>query len=271
MLSYIKGCSQEIATRFDELFSGEMESFATEMTSTFSILQKARNYTKQPGASEIDHNSVMILWSKANSLISAFELVRRGYIVEPLILARHALEGAAVVVDILKSPQKLSKFFSQKYKSTGAISVAKEVIPIFGKIYGGLSDNLVHIGLLSCMPQWGMGPNFGIQSLFLGGGIDENRIEDYVIVLCSLDLCTDVFNTIVEYSLFKFVDSPRFWRKKSETTLSFEPDDVIKDRHEERQRKLVEAFQKLMGRVEKQQEILSRIDGGNDSNTLLPG
>ena len=54
----------------------------------------------------------------------------------------------ALIFHLLSNPTDIEKFRKNEFKSTNAISTAQKIVPIFGRIWGVLSNQFIHINSL---------------------------------------------------------------------------------------------------------------------------
>ena len=81
------------------------------------------------------------------SLVSSVHLASHRQAMEACVLMRHSLETAATAAHICMSHEALVQYGELKYKSTSAISHAKNIVPIIGEIWGIISTLAVHVNL----------------------------------------------------------------------------------------------------------------------------
>ena len=65
-----------------------------------------------------------------------------------MALSRNVIETTCTVFHLMVEPSALREFHAGRLKSTKSISFANKVIPGFGKIYGELSNQFVHVGTM---------------------------------------------------------------------------------------------------------------------------
>lgn len=95
-----------------------------------------------------------VLFKSIDILISALHMVCQRQRIEAFALLRLALETAATGLHICKDRSTFKCYAEMKYKSTAAISFAKEVVPCLGEIWGALSALSVHANALAFGPQY---------------------------------------------------------------------------------------------------------------------
>ena len=228
ILKYFEETIPEIHRKFDFIHEREKRNMATYVTKIEAILGNILNNPKQDTVSTIEFNIAMLLWRGVNTIFSAFELVRGGYGIEPLIILRNAVETFAAAIDLKNNPGKYELFRKNKYKSHRAITEASKVIPIYGKLYGILSNSYAHVTFSSSYVQHFKNAE-GITHLIRGGMFgEENKyylLSNLAIIESTLAICL----AITEYIFFNYCDKSEFWGKsKSGLVLIWPKEEYIK-------------------------------------------
>lgn len=194
---------------FERLYPGRTVSFSSQLATQYKTLQSFN----VDEVSEALYGSACILWKGLNTLVSAVEILRKGYLVEPLILSRHALECCCVAFDVYKNPAQLSKIYAERYKPARAIQVVKTILPQTRKLYDHLSETMVHAGIMSTFPQW-VYEGGAVKAVLVGGGFDETNPELFEISLSGLQLVIDACSAIEEFIFFDYVTDHQFWERR---------------------------------------------------------
>ncbi len=140
---------------FDKLFPGVTKRFAEKIFNTFAKLSRSAKRLKQQYPEDMRNSykwkSIQYCWmllgNAANSLIAGFVLLEKGYIQEPLAIARVAMERLMCAVLMNDNPEIVPKFEAGKQedlykKGVGAVN---KVINGFGKMWGSLSSPGTHV------------------------------------------------------------------------------------------------------------------------------
>jgi hypothetical protein len=99
------------------------------------------------------HVAFGLMTKGVNTLVAALELSLAGYLWEPLILLRSALEGSAAAWDMVHNPSRFAAWQTGKFKSTKSISMANESAPEIGRLWAHLSDMNVHTSPINSSPS----------------------------------------------------------------------------------------------------------------------
>lgn len=152
-LKYLRELSPEARTRVAAHFSKEVGEFAFLAAKITETLQ--HYHARNPKHDENNPKEVAfaLMTKGANTLMAGFELVLTGYMWEPPILFRSALEGFAVAWDVVHNDPRFADWKARKkFDSADSISNLKKVIEPVGKMYGFLSNMHVHTGPLNSSP-----------------------------------------------------------------------------------------------------------------------
>lgn len=153
VLKYLRELSPEARTRVAAHFSNEVGEFAFLAAKITETLQ--HYHARHPGHDENNPKEVAfaLMTKGANTLMAGFELALTGYMWEPPVLFRSALEGFAVAWDLVHNEQRFLTWKSRgKFDSTRSISNLKKAIDPVGEMYGFLSNMFVHTGPLNSSP-----------------------------------------------------------------------------------------------------------------------
>lgn len=154
VLEYMSDLSPESRARITKHFAKEVEEFAilmAKLTETLQCYQARNPMHDDSNAKEVAFG---LMTKGANTLMAGFELVITGYMWEPGILFRSALEGFAVAWDLVHNQERFALWKARKtFHSTDSISNLKKAIEPVGKMYGLLSNIHVHTNPISSSPS----------------------------------------------------------------------------------------------------------------------
>ena len=134
---------------FDELYKDEFEEISKELYSINEILDRC---IEKVSIKDDEHSkpllaSVMGILHLTQMIRASADLLRRGYRYEIGLLIRHALEISAVLLCMSTDEEMRQAILDEKNlakASTAYITQAKRIFPIYGQLYGLLSDNFAH-------------------------------------------------------------------------------------------------------------------------------
>lgn len=153
VLKYLRELSPESRARVTAHFSKEVDEFAYLTAKITETLQRYYERNPKHDGSNPKEVAFALMTKCANTLVAGFELVLSGYMWEPPILFRSALEGFAVAWDLVHNAPRFSTWKARKkFDSTDSISNLKKAIEPVGRIYGFLSNMHVHTGPLNSSP-----------------------------------------------------------------------------------------------------------------------
>ena len=153
VLKYLRELSPASRARVSVHFSKEVSELAFLASKITETLQ--HYHARNPDDDENNPKEVAfaLMTKGANTLMAGFELVLTGYMWEPPILFRSALEGFSVAWDLVHNEPRFAAWKAgKKFDSTDSISNLKRAIEPVGEMYGFLSNMHVHTGPLNSSP-----------------------------------------------------------------------------------------------------------------------
>ncbi|MGZ5147362.1 MAG: SEC-C metal-binding domain-containing protein, partial [Burkholderiales bacterium] len=86
-----------------------------------------------------------LLMNALSTLVSAIDLMRNGFILQPGILIRNILEVLTAVLCIVMDKEHWKAFQADRLKPEAELKTANKVLPIFGQLYGFFSGQFAHV------------------------------------------------------------------------------------------------------------------------------
>jgi hypothetical protein len=152
---YICELAPESKARLTRYFSGEVEEFSTLVGHIIATLQNYHRLNPTCKDDDPKLTAYSLMTKGANTIMAAFELALCGYLWEPPILFRNALEGFASAWDVVHSPKRFELWKSKKkFSSTDSISNLKKAMEPIGPMYGFLSNVYAHINPINASPSF---------------------------------------------------------------------------------------------------------------------
>lgn len=155
VLQYLHELAPESKARLTRHFAEEVEEVSTLIS---LLIQTLQNYEKQNPAPENDDPKKIayaLMTKGANTLMAAFELALNGYLWEPPILFRNALEGFTTAWDVVHNEARFKTWQKGKgFSSTDSITNLKRAIEPIGQMYGLLSNMYAHISPTNASPSF---------------------------------------------------------------------------------------------------------------------
>ncbi|HEY9500232.1 MAG TPA: hypothetical protein VIR01_01240 [Pyrinomonadaceae bacterium] len=190
--NYLRESSAESRSRAIATFAKEVDEFGHLV---FRIVETLERYhEKNPVHDENNPKQVALALMRkgANTLMAGFEIAIGGYLWEPPILFRSALEGFSVAWDIVHNAERFDLWKSGKsFSSTDSISNLKKAIEPVGKMYGFLSNMHVHTGPLNSSPaMYVAGDEVRFQFFgLLSPGAEKIRTGEVLFALLAAHIC----------------------------------------------------------------------------------
>jgi hypothetical protein len=153
-LKYLRELAPESKARLTECFADEVEEMCILTARAMETLQNYHKLNQTHDGTQPKLVAFGLLTKGTNTLMAAFELSLNGYLWEPSILLRSALEGFATAWDIVHNETRFELWKGQRqFHSTDSIRNVKEVSPMIGNLYGLLSNVNVHTSPLNSTPS----------------------------------------------------------------------------------------------------------------------
>ena len=158
-LKYLRELAPESKTRLTIHFAAEVEEMSVLLSRAMEALQNYHKANPQHDAENPKQVAFGLMTKGANTLMAAFELSLSGYLWEPSILLRSALEGFATAWDLVHNGPRFELWNAKrwnakrKFDSTDSIKSVKEVSDEIGKLYGFLSKFSVHTNPINRPPS----------------------------------------------------------------------------------------------------------------------
>lgn len=154
VLKYLRELSPGTKARITAHFASEVEEFSLLVGTMIATLQRYHVVNPVYDSGDPKHPAFGLMTKSANSLVAGFELALGGYMWEPPVLLRSALEGCAVAWDIVHNSDRFTIWNSgRKFDATDSISNVKKVIEPVGQLYGFMSNMNVHTKPLNSSPS----------------------------------------------------------------------------------------------------------------------
>jgi hypothetical protein len=197
MLNQLRKDSPRIAGSFDECVGSELDKISELVGKTYGILAPkivGTNLTEQ----DLTSTSARLLHHAGTTFVGAAHLARGGFRRQYMVVLRPVIETIAVVIQLCADPKALAKFYAGTKSSTKTVTAANKLFPVFGRIYGMLSNEFVHIR--------------ENQATFERMGDYSKDDEDLKLILSSMKLIAWVMYVATELVFIEFIPHPRYWK-----------------------------------------------------------
>ena len=234
VLEYLHKLSPESKARLTEHFLDEVEEIALLIGKAMETLQTyyAAQRDQNPGANP-KYVAFGVMTKGANTLAAALELSLAGYLWEPSILLRSALEGCAAAWDMVHNPSRFAAWQTGKFKSTDSISRASEVAPEIGRLWGHLSNMNVHTSSINSSPSLvTIEDDFKFQFCgFVRAGNESVRATEVYLVMFVTYICLQLTELVFHQ-----------YARELETVEKIPGADLMRTRVSDRHRRFVNAM-----------------------------
>jgi hypothetical protein len=145
VLNQLRRETPKIAESFDKLSENELKQVSELIADTYSLL-----FPKIIGTNPNDQSRnatcARLLNTAATTFLGCLHLARGGFSLQYMMLARGVIENIATTIHLMMSPSALAQYHKGDLKSTKSVTAAGKILPIFGQMWGSLSNQFVHIG-----------------------------------------------------------------------------------------------------------------------------
>jgi len=154
VLKYLYDLAPDSKGRLTKHFADEVEEFGILIATMIETLQNYKSLNQTHDENVPKQVAYGLMTKGANTLMAAFELALNGYMWEPPVLFRSALEGFASAWDIVHNDTRFTIWRTgKKFDSADSITNLKKAIEPVGKMYGFLSNMHVHTSPLNSSPS----------------------------------------------------------------------------------------------------------------------
>ena len=147
LINQLQRVCPEIQKSFDNIFLEEFKNLSSDLSEILPIQFVGYRKAKESNI-ELLITCGDLLRNSTNTIIAANQTLRSGFRLQSGILLRSVIEMCATVVHLLVKPEDLKKFLADELSSTKSISIADKQVPLFGRIWGVMSNKHIHINSL---------------------------------------------------------------------------------------------------------------------------
>lgn len=195
-----------IGESFDKICGDDLQTLSRVQSRAISILHQGLHVK---GQETLFAKTGALLMNANSSFIAAVHLLRSGFVLQPGILIRSIIEQVASVLHLIQTPTDLKNLDDGTFNSTKTIKGAKNILPIFGIMYGYFSDEFAHIGKLHVSTQ----PVTHYKS----------RSEPLLSNLQALGAALLLIDTATELLFFELVPKKHYWESRGPGRYVFNP------------------------------------------------
>lgn len=209
LINQLQNVCPKIQKSFDITFSQEFRILSSDLSEI--LLNQFIGYRE---AVNINNELLItcgdLLRNSANTIIATNQTLRCGFRLQSGILLRSVIEMCATVVHLLVKPNDLKKFLADELSSTKSISIADKQIPLFGKIWGVLSNKQIHINSLHT--DWYPMKEYN----------DKEEIPASV-TLGMIGVSTMILAIVTELTFINKIEKLKYWQVIREGQVEFIP------------------------------------------------
>lgn len=199
----------EIIKSFDSVFENELRQLSENLSFVLPIIANGQIEAIKE-KNELIQTCGLLLQNASNTIIASVESLRAGFRLQSGILIRSVIEMCAVVFHLLNKPEDLEKFNKNNFDSTKAISTAQKMLPLFGRIWGTLSNQFIHINTLHS--EWHPLHKF-----------EDSMDKPATTTIGILGISIYFLKISTELVYINYIDNPQHWTVLGEGAIQFIP------------------------------------------------
>jgi hypothetical protein len=210
LLKQIHRDCPRIARSFDKLAQNDLTEISTVLGQAMSIVAP-QYYLRIGEDKELLAVCSRLLNHSMTTFIAAIEMARRGFRKQYGSLVRDVIETLSTVLYLCRIPSALQQYLDGKLKSSKTIAAAGQVIPEYGKLYGMLSNQFVHINKFH-------------ERL---GDLAEYQENDEALsfILPNMRLTSWLIYVVSEFAFIESVGAPRYFKVIAPSMIAYDPSD----------------------------------------------
>jgi hypothetical protein len=198
VLNQLRREGPKIAESFDRAFDSELKEISAEFAKTFGLLWLGTQRTLAK-KDEVRSQGCVLLLNSGQTIVGALELVRHGFRLQPGMLIRNAIEMICVALSLFTNQTAVEDYRVGTLNSPKAVTHAKKIIPILGKLYGFFSRQFAHLGDLQ-------------QQLHSWDAFDPSD-EAADMNLRFITMAINLLTVSTELILFDCAEEHRYWKR----------------------------------------------------------
>jgi hypothetical protein len=204
-----------VTKSFDDQYGSELDeidAFYSEASFMFFVA------TRTDLGLHKDYKTIFpgLLHNALNTFGGAVVLLRQGLPAQSMLLIRQVLEICSTIIHISTDPkdEAIKDFHAEKFQSSKSIGPATRVVPIMGVLWGGLSEDFVHINSTHSRPR----PVLPYQA----------ADSDVDAVLTCLRMAIWICDITAELAFSQAKNENRYWKQgmlNGREALKYDPDE----------------------------------------------
>ncbi len=206
VLNHLRDVIPPVVANFDARYESDLRQLGEWLAPSYSILGE---YARGDHHDEPLSTCVKLLWNAVDTVMAATELLRSGRTLQPPILLRTVVIMLATALHLRLHPEDLPTFETGVLEDKVVLATAKRVVTPFGRLYGLLSDDFVHVGLAHRMLH--------VREQH------DTKSELVAFNLTCIRHVTWLAYVTTEAIFVHSLKAPRYWKPVSETGVDYAP------------------------------------------------
>jgi hypothetical protein len=186
-----------ICASFDAVANDELKQVSDLVSATYGMLSPrliGRDLTDK----DLAPTCARLLHSATTTFTGCVHMARSGFRRQYMMLNRSVVETVSSVLRLTTDPKAFQEFYNDEFSSSKTIHAAKKVLPVFGHLYGMLSNQFVHIG--------------EGHSQFQKIGKYSSDEEALSVILDNMKITSWLIYVATELVFCATVPEPRYWK-----------------------------------------------------------
>lgn len=159
-----------------------------------------------------------LLNTALSTFVGCIHLARGGFRLQYMTLVRSVVETICTALHLMVDPKALEEFHAGKLRSTRSIGAANKILPGFGRLWGDLSNQFVHITTmhsdLNPVRQY------------------KGQDDDLITILMNMKIVVWLMLVTAELVFVEELEHPRHWKIVSRRTdgneIAYDPSDEVR-------------------------------------------
>jgi len=199
VVNQLKIVCPEIAKSFDETFIEEFQNLSSDLSEILSIISTGYIHA-QGNNNELYIRCGDLLRNSANTIMASIQILRSGFRFQSITLLRGAIETCATILHLLIKPEIIEDFLKDRLQSSKSISFVDKQIPLFGQIWGILSQKHIHITSVHA-------------AFYPLRNFNDRNEENALAALGTLGITTKILAITTELTFFQELLTSNYWEQ----------------------------------------------------------
>ena len=209
---WVRDENTEVAKCIEKEFGEQIDQFCADIAVLYDGLDNLIFAKSNDPLPDNTWQSATLLWSSTRSLLSAIQILRRGYFQEPCAIARTSLETACCALFMYKDPDQYVSFKHNRLDTGSAVACVSKISKTVPRTYSLLTE-FTHTSQMHGVLQ----KKAGDPSLDMLGSYHPENWNLFAQSMLILDLTLRDLEQIFEYIFFDYIEACEYWTKSDKS------------------------------------------------------